>query len=133
MNVYSQYMKRRAAKTRTAIRQEQIAQAALALVARDGLKTLNIASLAKEVGVVPSAIYRHYRGKDAVLEVVLDLISQRLLENVEVVRRETPDPLERLHRLLERHVQLVEWLAPVLCQPDLQDRHAFRQRHLQRL
>lgn len=98
----------RAAKTESAIRREQIAAAALELMAQDGVRALNVARLAAKVGVVPSAIYRHYSGKDEVLDAVLDLISQRLQENVQSVRRETPDTLERLHRLLNRHVQLIQ-------------------------
>jgi AcrR family transcriptional regulator len=97
----------RAAKTKTGIRQDQIATAALELMARHGPKSLNLARLAGKVGVVTSAIYRHYPGKDAVLEAVLDLTAQRLRDNVQAVRQETPDALERLHRLLNRHVQLI--------------------------
>jgi AcrR family transcriptional regulator len=100
-------MNRRAQNIKTEIRQEQIARAALALIARRGLDQLNIGSLAREVGVVPSAIYRHYRGKEDVLESVLALISQSLSANVEAVCQETPDALERLHRLLMRHLELV--------------------------
>jgi AcrR family transcriptional regulator len=97
----------RAAKTKTKVRQEQIAAAALALMARHGPKALNVARLARQVGVVPSAIYRHFSGKDAVLDAVLDLVSQRLQENVTAVRQETPDALDRLRRLLDRHVRLI--------------------------
>ena len=97
----------RASKTKTEIRQEQIAEAALVLMSRHGFKQMNIAALARHVGVVPSAIYRHYRGRDEVLEAVLDLISRRLLENVRAVRQESTDPLERLRRLLARHAQLI--------------------------
>jgi AcrR family transcriptional regulator len=100
-------MSKRASKTKTEIRQEQIAQAALALVSRHGLRRLNVAGLARQVGVVPSALYRHYQSKEDVLEAVLDLISRRLLENVQAVRQESADPLECLHRLLSRHVQLI--------------------------
>ncbi len=49
-------MNRRAEKINTEIRQEQIARAALVLIARRGLNHLNIAALAREVGVVPWAI-----------------------------------------------------------------------------
>ena len=97
----------RASKTKTEIRQEQIAEAALALISRHGLRKMNVAALARQVGVVPSAIYRHYQGKDEVLEAVLDLISRRLLENVRAVRKESTNPLERLRRLLARHAQLI--------------------------
>ncbi len=97
----------RAINTKTEIRQEQIVQAALAVIARSGVVGLSVAGVAKEVGMVPSGIYRHYRNKDEILEVVLDLISQRLLGNVQAVRVEASDPLERLHRLLLRHLDLI--------------------------
>jgi len=98
----------RARKTKTEIRQEQIAAAALQLMAAHGPKALNLVALARRVGVVPSAIYRHYPGKDAVLDAVLDLIAARLQENVKAARQETPAALDRLHRLLELHVHLVQ-------------------------
>ncbi len=98
---------RRAPKTKTEIRQDQIIQAALRLIAGYGFRALNIASLAKEVGVVPSAIYRHYASKDAVLDAVLDLIGQRLQENVQAIRQERFNALDRLHHLLNRHIELV--------------------------
>lgn len=114
MNSLSPYrMNRRARNIKTKIRQEQIARAALVLIARRGLNHLNIAALAREVGVVPSAIYRHYSGKDEVLESVLDLISKILLANVETVCRATPDALERLHLLLMRHIQVVRHHAGI--------------------
>jgi AcrR family transcriptional regulator len=114
VNSLSQYaMNRRAEKIKTEIRQEQIARAALDLIARRGLNHLNIAALAREVGVVPSAIYRHYSGKDEVLESVLDLISKILLANVETVCQTTPDMLERLHLLLMRHVEVVRHHAGI--------------------
>lgn len=98
---------------RTEIRREQISRTALGLIARRGLNNLNLAAVASEVGVVPSAIYRHYQHKDAILESVLDLISKSLLENVKAVRDETPDPFERLHLLLQRHIRLVRHHAGI--------------------
>ncbi len=97
----------RAAKTKTEIRREQIAVAALELMERHGPKSLNVVALARRVGVVPSAIYRHYPGKGAVLDAVLDLIADRLQENVKAVRQEAPGAPARLHGLLDRHVQLL--------------------------
>ncbi|HKW28048.1 MAG TPA: TetR/AcrR family transcriptional regulator [Verrucomicrobiae bacterium] len=106
-------MNRPTPKIKTKIRRTQITRAALVLIARRGLNHLNIGALAGEVGVVPSAIYRHFQGMDDVLESVLELISQSLLANVEAVRQETPDALEQLHRLLQRHLQLVRHHAGI--------------------
>ncbi len=103
----------RATKTRTEIRQEQIARSALKLISRHGLKRLSVAGVARAVGVVPSALYRHFASKEEVLDAVVDLIAQRLSENVQAVRRETPDALERLRRLLMRHVAFVREEAPI--------------------
>lgn len=97
-----------ARKLDTEIRQEQIAQAALTLVARHGLRRLNIAQVARLVGVVPSALYRHFPGKDAIIDTVLGLVRERLLENVRVVTDAASDPFEQLRLLLRRHVQFIE-------------------------
>jgi len=96
-----------AEKLSTKIRREQIARAALALVASRGLRRLSVAAVAREVGIVPSAIYRHFQSKGKVLDAILDLIRERLVGNVEAVRRETPEPMERLRRLLMRHARLI--------------------------
>ena len=97
----------RAGKVSTEIRKDQIARAALDLIAEHGLGGLSVAGLARRVGLVPSAIYRHFGSKDEVLEAVVDLIRQTLLGNVRTTCQETADPLERLHRLLMRHVKLI--------------------------
>ena len=94
-------------KLDTHIRQEQIAEAALELVASRGVGQLSIAAVARRVGLVPSGIYRHFKGKDEVLDAVLDLIRARLMANCEAVRGETADPVERLRRLLMRHVRFI--------------------------
>ncbi len=97
----------RSQKLDTLIRQEQIAQAALQLVSRHGLANLSLARVAEQVGLVPSAIYRHFANKDAVIQAMLELIRERLLGNLRKARRETADPLEQLHRLLLLHTSLV--------------------------
>ena len=96
-----------AMKLDTEIRQEQITQAALGLIASEGLKGLSVAKVAHRVGIVPSAIYRHFKSKDEVIDGVLDFIHDRLLGNVKAVCEETPEPLERLRLLLMRHVKLI--------------------------
>jgi AcrR family transcriptional regulator len=96
-----------AQKLDTLIRQEQIAQAALAVVARYGLRRLNIAQVARLVGVVPSALYRHFASKDAIVDTVMGLVRERLLENVRAVGDAVSDPFEQLRLLLKRHVHFV--------------------------
>lgn len=94
-------------KLETGIRQEQIAQAALHLIATQGLKRLSVASVARRIGLVPSAIYRHFENKDQMLDAAIDHIGEMLLTNVRIVCEETSGPVERLHRLLMRHIRLI--------------------------
>ena len=94
-------------KLDTQVRQEQIAQATLELVAAGGLKKLSVAAVARRVGLVPSALYRHFKGKDEVLDATLGLIQDKLRDNVRAVSEETDDALEQLHGLLMRHVRMI--------------------------
>ncbi len=96
-----------AEKLETEIRQDQIAQAALSLIGSHGLKALSVARVARQVGLVPSAIYRHFENKEQLVGSVLDLIHDRLCANVEAVHAEVADPLEQLRRLLMRHIRLI--------------------------
>ena len=97
----------RAKKLNTKVRQDQIVRAALGVVAAVGLKRLSLSRIAKFVGIVPSAIYRHFKGKDEVLDAALTLIRSGLMDNVKAVCRETPEALERLRRLLLRQARMI--------------------------
>jgi AcrR family transcriptional regulator len=94
-------------KIQTDIRKNQIARAVLHLISREGLKGLTMAGVAAEIGLVPSALYRHFTGKEEMVEVALQVIRRRLLGNVEAVCRQTGDALERLRLLLERHLNMI--------------------------
>ncbi len=97
----------RAEKQNSKIRKKQIAGAAMALIAGEGMKGLSVASVARRVGLVPSALYRHFRGKEEILEATIDLVRDLMLENVRIVRQESDQPLEQLRFLLKRHIQMV--------------------------
>lgn len=101
----------RAKKASTGIRQEQIAQAAMKLLALRGWQRISLAAIAKEVGVVTSAVYRHFNSKDEVLDAVLDLVEQRFQANVGA--DSSNDPLARLRDALMRHVDLITSGVPV--------------------
>ena len=97
----------RAQKTETERRQEQIVEAALDLIGAEGAYALSVAGIAERVGIVPSALYRHFKGKDDVLDALLEFLRSRLLDNVTQVMEETPDALQRLKSLLIRHARML--------------------------
>lgn len=94
-------------KLNTGLRQEQIARAVLGLIATRGSKGLSVAAVARRVGLVPSALYRHFENKDQMLNAAISLFQTQVLTNLQEVERETPRCLERLHRLLVRQVRLI--------------------------
>ena len=94
-------------KLDSSIRRQQIAEAALTLVADRGLNRLSVAAVARRVGLVPSGIYRHFKSKEEILLAVLDRMEARLTANVRAAIEESPDPLERLRGLLVRHIRMI--------------------------
>ena len=97
----------RAVKTSTAIRREQIVTAALDLVGARGIKALTITAVAAEIGVVPSAIYRHFKGKGEVIDAIVELIGNRVQSNIKTVCAEAEDAVERLRLLHARHIRMI--------------------------
>jgi AcrR family transcriptional regulator len=98
----------RAEKLTSEIRKRQIAGAAMSLIARRGVKGLSVAAVARKVGLVPSALYRHFKGKEEILESTIELVRDLIAENVRSVRRESPRPLIQLKRLMMRHIQMIQ-------------------------
>lgn len=94
-------------KLDTQVRREQIVEAALALVASQGLRRLSVAAVAHRVGLVPSGIYRHFKNKDEILDAVLDRIERRLMANVKASREEHADAVDCLRDVLMRHVRFL--------------------------
>ena len=123
-------------KLATQIRREQIVEAALALVASQGLRRLSVAALARRVGLVPSGIYRHFRSKDEILEAVLDLVEERLMSNVRAAREESPDPVECLHGVFLRHVRFIREgraVPRLIFSDDVHAGHPDRRLRVQRI
>lgn len=95
-------------KLSTDIRKEQLIRGVLKVIARDGTKRLSVASVSREIGLVPSALYRHFHSKDQMLSAVLDYIVGRIQHNFHEVCEETEDPLLRIQRFLQRQLKLIK-------------------------
>lgn len=94
-------------KIATAVRKEQIVEAALNILSDNEIKKLKVADIAQYMGLAPSALYRHFRNRDAIMGAVLEHIRGSLYKNLEKVRQKTDDAIERLRELLFLHIKLV--------------------------
>lgn len=97
-------------KLETGIRREQIVEAALGLIATKGVRRLSMAALARRVGLVPSALYRHFGSKQEILQAAVQLIGRKAGENLKAVRNLTPNSLERLQLLLTGIIKMIREL-----------------------
>lgn len=96
-------------KVDTEVRREQITQAALDIIASDGVKGLTTSAIAGRVGISGANLYRHFQNKNEILNSVVAKIGADLLQNLRAVRGEAPeDPLLKLTKLVRRHLEYTQ-------------------------
>lgn len=88
-------------------RRVQIAEAALEVIARHGIRGLSIGDVARRTGIVPSAIYRHFHGKEEILSAAIERMGERLLENAARAAAGKGGTIQRLRMLLQDHVRAI--------------------------
>lgn len=94
-------------KLPSTIRKEQIVETALQILGDNSIKRLKITGIAAHMGLAPSALYRHFKNRDAMLSAILEHIRSMLYRNLENVRQASDDAVERLQDLLSRHASLI--------------------------
>ncbi|NDV21760.1 TetR/AcrR family transcriptional regulator [Desulfovibrio sp. JC022] len=87
-------------------RREQIAEEALKLAAK-GVSAITVSNVAKACGIVPAALYRHYKNKDEIFDGVRELIRKKLIDNAKTAMDEGETPLDVLRQLGLRHAELL--------------------------
>jgi TetR/AcrR family fatty acid metabolism transcriptional regulator len=79
----------------------------LAILSEQGAGAISVAGVASRVGVAPSALYRHYRDKSAIVADTIERLAATVGANLERARADTELPLEALSELLARHLDFV--------------------------
>jgi AcrR family transcriptional regulator len=85
-------------------RYEGILGAACDVIARRGFQQASIREIASASGLSLAGLYHYVGGKDELLFLVLDRALDRLLAALEAACREAHTPAERLHALVETHL-----------------------------
>jgi TetR/AcrR family fatty acid metabolism transcriptional regulator len=94
-------------KKATETRREEIIKASLRLIEEKGLDNLSVADIAAAINLVPSAIYRHFGGKEEIIESLVDYVDRSLQANVARVAG-GKDAVERLEQLYELHTDFLK-------------------------
>ena len=87
---------------------EALIEAAQRFIAERGLGGFTLADAAKLVGVTPAALYRHFRGRDALVAEVAFRGFTQLAERLGRALRSDGTPLERFTRMGEAYLAFAE-------------------------
>src|SRR6202451_3854978 len=60
--------------SRRALTRERVVAEALAVISSQGAEALSMRALARRLGVVPGALYRHVRSKEQLYDLILDAV-----------------------------------------------------------
>jgi AcrR family transcriptional regulator len=80
-------------------RRQEIIDAAIKVFARTGFAETSVQDVADEAGVVPTAVYYHFAGKDELFDVVLQSVITELDEVVDRARAEEDHPAAALSQI----------------------------------
>jgi AcrR family transcriptional regulator len=92
----------------TAVRKQQIIDAARKLIIRKGSEHLTVRAMAKEVGLTEAAIYRHFKSKREILSFLMNNIMDTMLYDVERTATENSPNLETIDQALKHHMSEIE-------------------------
>jgi AcrR family transcriptional regulator len=81
-------------------RRQEIIDAAIKVFARTGFTETSVQDVANEAGVVPTAVYYHFAGKDELFDVVLQSVITELDEVVDRARPEVDDASVALPQII---------------------------------
>ena len=90
------------------IRQKEIIECTRRIITGKGMEALTIRELARELRLTEGAIYRHFRSKKEIVELLIRDIERTLLEAIGQAMEGEGDPVQRLRRVFASHVSYVE-------------------------
>jgi AcrR family transcriptional regulator len=82
-------------------------EAVVALAAEQNPNAITTAAIAKRMGLTQGALFRHFPNKDAILQAVMEWVSERLLSRVDKAVPTAQSPLVALEAMFMAHVEFV--------------------------
>jgi len=117
---------------RRAERERQILEAAVRAFSRHGYHNCTVAQVAREAGVADGTIYLYFRGKEDLLISAFRHVLERILDELDRELARIADPVDKIVRLVELHLEVMErdpelagFLQFQLRQPDAGIRRAI--------
>jgi len=92
----------------TAVRKDQIVNAAKKLIIKHGSENLTIRAIAHEVGLSEGALYRHFKSKRDILSLLADTIEADLLGDINISNIEGESYSKILDNILRGHLSAIK-------------------------
>lgn len=94
-------------RVKTKIRKLQITDAALEVIAKEGLSGLTIAAIAKKVDIAASNVYRHFSGREAVIDTLITKIGENLKRITEESWHQSESSSKCLEKIFFKHIEFL--------------------------
>ncbi|MBC8186189.1 TetR/AcrR family transcriptional regulator [candidate division KSB1 bacterium] len=87
-------------------RQQQIIEAAIKIIAVNGIQNLTIKTLANKVGVTEPALYRHFDNKLEILKAIISYFQNKMKPAVEKLNR-SAKALDKIEKFILEHLRII--------------------------
>ena len=89
-------------------RQQEIIDASLDLISKQGIQGLTIKNLSKKIGITEPAIYRHFDNKICILLAILDYFKEKSEAMFSQQANSNDNSLQRIERIFQGHFMAFE-------------------------
>lgn len=89
-------------------RRKEIIETARKIISSSGMQSLTINAIAKELKLTDGALYRHFRNKHEIIEMLIEDIEDTLLGAIESAAVNIEDPVKKLENILSCHLSYAE-------------------------
>ncbi len=88
-------------------RREMTVEAVVDLAAEQNPADITTDAIAKRMGVTQGALFRHFSSKDAILQAVMEWVSERLLARIDKATSIAASPLEAIEAAFMAHIHFI--------------------------
>lgn len=92
----------------TTIRQQEIVNSVRRIIITAGMERLTVREIAADLKITDGALYRHFKSKKEILNLLIDDIEKTLLETINEAAQKSQDPLQKLEDIFLSHLSYVE-------------------------
>lgn len=92
----------------TTEKQKRIVACARGIIVAKGMERLTTREIAKELKITDGALYRHFKGKGDILDLLVDDIEETLMEVVTKASFSSKDPIRKLENIFKTHLSYAE-------------------------